>query len=164
MRNKTKGFFLGVFMMVLIAAIGIGAFHVYKKIQSQKEDAAIIICKIDNLKNGDKFTVGDKIGVRLRANSDKKLVKLFYVINGDRTNVDSVSGETGTFEKEKTIGNKKYSIDSGVFSIDTTLMNAGAYALVAYAEDESGETYLFNENAIVFTIIEAVAEPTESAK
>lgn len=155
---KTKnGILGGIIAFVLLTAILFGVFYVINSNEKKKNDQAVIITKIDNLKDGDVYTLGDKFGIRLRANSDKELVKVYYVLNGETVELEATAGATSTFESERTIGNKKFSIDSGVCVIDTEKMNTGYFALMAYAEDVDGNVYAFSDTALTFEIVAPVA-------
>lgn len=145
--------------LLVVAVVAISAICIVNAVKDKRNNEADVICQVDKLENGAVYTLGDKIGLRLRANSDVQLLKLYYVINGEKTYVDALyCGESSTFEDERLIGNKKYSIDTGVVSIDTTGMNTGFYAFMAYAEDVDGNSYVFDDKAIVFQIVEAPAE------
>ena len=148
-----------ILTLLVVAIVAIAGICITNAVKDKRASDADVICKVDKLENGDVYTLGDKIGLRLRANSDTQLLKFFYVINGEKTYLEPLyCGESSTFEDERLIGNKKYSIDTGVVTIDTTNMNTGFYAFMAYAEDVEGNSYVFDDKAIVFQIVEAPVE------
>lgn len=142
-----------IIVVAILAAVAIG-LGIFFGVRAANQNNVVDDAKnteIRYVQDKDSFSSGETIVIRVLKSSEKQLTKMTYSIDaGTEKEFTCTSGESK--DAKETVGNGKYTIDTGTELISTTDLNGGWHTLVIYAYDAENTRYIVTSTPILFQI------------
>ena len=142
-----------IIIVAALAVIGIGLgifFGVRAANNNNKVDDAKNT-SIMYLQDKDTFAAGENVVVRIIKSSDKQMTKVAYSLDaGAEVDFSCTTGESK--DVKETVGNGKYTVDTGIELISTAELSAGWHTIVFYSYDAEDTRYVITSTPILFYV------------
>ena len=142
-----KKVLIGILIVVVLAAIGVGTFFIVKSVKDKKTPDGVVYSH-NYLE--DTYFVGEKMPVEIVAQDKTAFTAMSYTIDsGEQTTFETTKGESEN-NPQLDKKNGEFYIDTGVQVIDISELNIGTHVFKVYITHDATQSFLFEH---VFKVI-----------
>lgn len=143
-------------IIIIVAAltvigIGLGIFFGVRAANNNNKVDDAKNTSIMYLQDKDTFAAGEDVVVRIIKSSDKQMTKIAYSIDaGVEKDFTCTTGESK--DAKESVGNGKYTVDTGIELISTAELSAGWHTFMAWTYDAEDTRYVITSTPILFYV------------